>query len=181
MSPAQPPQGVNEKLVQAYSRMLERIKTATQQAGHDTLSTLQQHIENAKHKAVELGELTREEADKIAAYLKRDLHDAAQHLKETGKELGDWLRFDLELIEERLGEMFSLLVDRTRVELDRLALYAKQPGDQKTEQWRTGEVTGVGTLRCTTCGQLMHFHAIGHIPPCPTCHGTEFRRARATD
>ena len=181
MSPAQPPHSVNEKLVQAYHRMLERVKTATQQAGQETLSTLQQQIENAKHKAVELGELTREEADKIAAYLKRDLHDAAQHLKETGKELRDWLRFDLELIEARLGEMFSLLVDRTRVELDRLALYAKQPDDQKSEQWHTGEVTGVGTLRCTTCGQLMHFHAIGHIPPCPTCHGTEFRRARAAD
>lgn len=171
--------GANEKLVQAYNRMLERIKTALEHAEQDALPTLQQNIEAAKKKAVALGELTREEAEKIGAYLKRDLHDAAEYLRATRQELSDWLRFDLGLLEDRIAEMFALMVDRTRLELDRLALHAQTPSDQ--QQWHTGEITGIGTLRCTACKQTMQFHAAGRIPPCPKCHTTSFRRVTRGD
>jgi hypothetical protein len=41
---------------------------------------LRASIEHAAEKAVELGELTREEARLIGGYLKRDLEDAGQYL-----------------------------------------------------------------------------------------------------
>ncbi|MEO5573020.1 MAG: zinc ribbon-containing protein [Gammaproteobacteria bacterium] len=167
----------SEKLVLAYNRMMERVKAALEHAGHDTLPSVQQHIESAKKKAVELGELTREEAEKIGTYVKRDLHDAADYLTVTGKELAAWLRFDMKLVEQRVLDVFSTMVDRTRQELDKLGLRAKVADESKnTNIWHTGEVTGVGTLSCAACGQPMHFHATGRIPPCPKCYATRFRR-----
>ncbi len=167
----------SEKLVQAYNRMMERVKAALEHAEHDTLPTVQQHIESAKKKAVELGELTREEAEKIGTYVKRDLHDAAQYMSSTRKELATWLRFDLKLIEQRVLDMFSTMVDRTRLELDKLGLRAREADDEANRDTRhTGEVTGVGTLACAACGQAVHFHATGRIPPCPKCHATTFQR-----
>ncbi|MEO7557700.1 MAG: zinc ribbon-containing protein [Gammaproteobacteria bacterium] len=167
----------SEKFVRAYNRMLERVKAALEQAEQDTLPTVQQHIEIAKKKAVELGELTRDEAEKIGAYVKRDLHDAAQYVADTGKELATWLRFDLKLIEQRVLDVFATMVDRTRLELDKLGLQAKGAHKpKKVSLWHTGEITGVGSLACTACGQTMLFHATGHIPPCPKCHATIFQR-----
>lgn len=170
----------SEKLVHAYNRMMERVKAALEHAEHDTLPTVQQHIESAKKKAVELGELTRDEAEKIGAYVKRDLHDAADYLTTTGRELATWFRFDLKLIEQRMLDAFAGIVDRTRLELDKLGLRAKAADETKTmNTWHTGEVTSVGTLSCAACGQPMHFHSTGRIPPCPKCHATIFRRINA--
>lgn len=172
----------SEKLIQAYNRMLERLKAGLEQAHErarqDILPNLQRQLDTATNKAIELGELTRDEAERVAAYLKRDLHHAAQHARETGKELADWLRFDLQLVEARFAERLAWVVDRVRLELDKLAPRAKQPEGKQTE-WHTGEVAGVGTLTCDKCGQELHFHATGHIPPCPKCHGTRFRRGAA--
>jgi len=171
MTPQPPDHSAEKRLADAYHRMLERIKNAVETTEKDTLPRLQDQIGAAKEKAVELGELTREEADKIGTYLRRDLTDAAEFLADTGKELRDWLSFDLDVIEDRLLRMFALMVDHTREELDRIAEQARE-----SEALHTGELTGLGTLACTGCGKQIHFHAPGHIPPCPACHGTRFTR-----
>jgi len=33
-----------------------------------------------------------------------------------------------------------------------------------------------GTFECLNCGERVHLHKAGHIPPCPKCHHTEFKR-----
>ena len=94
-----------EQWLDAYDDMMVRVKTAIEEAEEATLPKLQEFIHEARDKAVELGELTRDEAEKVAGYLERDLQDAGKHLAETGQELGDWLRFDMHQIEERLLEV----------------------------------------------------------------------------
>jgi hypothetical protein len=42
--------------------------------------------------------------------------------------------------------------------------------------YRTGEITGPGTLVCDNCEERLHFHKAGHIPPCPKCHGVIYHR-----
>jgi len=42
--------------------------------------------------------------------------------------------------------------------------------------YRTGEMTGPGTLVCDKCEEHLHFHKVGHIPPCPKCHAVNFHR-----
>ena len=160
-----------EHLVEAYDIMLKRVSDAVEKAEQTAIPVLKKNIEQARETAIEVGELTRDEAEKIAAYLERDMHDAADFLSETGKELKDWGKFDLELIESRLLEMFANVADKTRLELDALAEQARH-----ASMYHTGEVTGPGILACTSCGKELHFHKTGHIPPCAGCRGTEYRR-----
>ncbi|MGH6635944.1 MAG: zinc ribbon-containing protein [Gammaproteobacteria bacterium] len=156
-------------LALAYDRMLARAKETLALAREETLPSLKHAVESASQTAIDLGELTREEADRVAAYIRRDLHDAAAYLQRTERELADWLRFDFELVEDKLGEIFAGLVDQTRLELDRLAFQAAS--------WRYGEIAGPGTLRCERCGEEVRLAATHEIPRCPNCGGEEFRRA----
>ena len=74
--------------------MLERVDGAIEKAGKTAIPALKKNIEHAREKAIEVGELTREEAEKIGAYLERDMKDAAEFLSETGEEFSTWFRFD---------------------------------------------------------------------------------------
>ena len=160
-----------DRLVDAYENMLERVDEMLDKAEKTTLPTLRKSLEQARDKAVELNELTREEAERVSDYLERDMQDAAQFLSQTGSEFRNWLQFDLRLMEARMLDMFANVADRTRVELGKLAENARN-----ASLYRTGEITGPGTLVCTGCGKALHFHKTGHIPPCGICHGTVFKR-----
>jgi hypothetical protein len=166
------PNDVQEKLVAAYDRMMERLHHAIEQAESKTRPSLEKNLANAKDKAIELGELTREEADRVAAYLKRDLDDAADYLVETRAEFSDWLKFESSLLESKAGEWFAQVADQTRLEWDNLKRQARE-----SEFYHSGEVTGPGSLSCTACGQTLNFKMTGHIPPCPKCHQTRFPRS----
>ena len=42
---------------------------------------------------------------------------------------------------------------------------------------RTGESPGIGTYRCTNCGQTVTLDdADDTLPPCPKCNGTDFEK-----
>ncbi len=156
-----------EKMVAAYETMLERVNQFTGKAG----PVLGNAIDHARETAVELGELSREEADKIATYIERDMKDAAEFLVETRQDFKDWFQFDVQLIEAKLFDMFASVADQTSIELRELAERAK-----RVSRYKTGEIIGPGTLQCTACGEQLHFEKAGHIPPCPKCHGTEYKR-----
>jgi Zn finger protein HypA/HybF involved in hydrogenase expression len=164
------------RLAEAYNRMLERVEGTLTELGRDTGPALKHAIERAQETAVELGELTREEAERVAHYLRRDLHYAGKFLADSGKDLGDWLLFDAGLVERSLAELFIQVADRTTVELDRLALEAEAFGE-----WHSGEVTGPGTFECKSCGERMVIHRTAHISPCKRCGGTAFRRISLRD
>ncbi|MGB5727774.1 MAG: zinc ribbon-containing protein [Thiogranum sp.] len=160
-----------DKLVHAYNQMMERVRHALEEAESKALPTIRHSIEKARGTAVELEELTQEEADKVAYYLKRDVHDAGKHLAETSHELADWLRFDIDRIEDRLLEIFSRVADRTKIEWVEL-----QQELEKDPPYHSGEVTGPGTLYCSACNEALHFHHTARIPPCPKCRSGNFRR-----
>jgi hypothetical protein len=160
-----------DRMVVAYENMLQRVDGLLKKAEKSAIPTLKKSLEQAREKAVELDELTREEAEKIATYVERDLHDAAGFLHQTGVEFRDWVRFDMKLIEDRVLAMFASVADKTRLELGRFAEQARD-----ATLYHTGEITGPGTLVCSECGKELHFHKTGHIPPCPGCHATRFAR-----
>jgi len=64
----------DNRLARAYGRMMERVKLLLEELD------VSASIEHAAEKAVELDELTREEARLIGGYLKRDIEDASQYL-----------------------------------------------------------------------------------------------------
>lgn len=158
----------NDSLSSGYQHMMARVKTALETP---TTLSLREHIDHAKMRAVELGELTDEEAERIGDYLRRDLEDAAQFVSETGQGLADWLKFDLELLEDRILDMFSVMVDQTQIELHNLAERARY-----ATEWMSGEIAGPGTLICDQCGESLTFQRPTHIPACPKCGNTLFKR-----
>ena len=160
-----------DRVGEAYERMLERAMEDFRAVREKTGPALHKLIDKARDTAVELGELSGEEADRLSAYLKRDLTDAAGYMAETGDELRNWLGFETRLIENKALELFMRAADKTTVEL--LAL--KQQA-QQASGYHTGEVTGPGMLVCDECGATLHFHKAGKIPPCAKCHASAFHR-----
>lgn len=162
---------IEEKLVDAYNTMMKRIHTTIDKAEENAIPTLEHNLEEAEMRAIELGELTREEAEKVTGYLKRDVEEAARYLQETGDEFSSWIQFDYALIEDAVKEAFMNVADQTKLQLEQLNEKAAEANG-----YHTGEITGIGTLVCENCGEKLHFKKTGHIPPCPKCHGTHFKR-----
>jgi rubrerythrin len=52
----------------------------------------------------------------------------------------------------------------------------KREPDTTPPTARTGETVNAGTYRCEQCGNDLTFTHTGHLPPCPVCAKTEFRR-----
>ena len=150
-----------------YERTAENLHTAEEKSG----SLLHKLIDEAKDKAVELKELSEDDAGKLADWLKRDLDDTVNYLSDTGNELKDWLGFETTLLESAVLDLMLKAADKTTVELLTMKDYARQP-----HAYHTGEITGPGTLVCDQCSEKLHFHRAGKIPPCPKCHATTFHR-----
>lgn len=168
------PPGQDDRLAQGYATIMRRAREMLHRAEEARLPSLQELLDAAKRVSVELGELTRDEAERIGMWVSRDLNDAAAYLRDTGSDLRDWLRFDAELVEERLREQLEVMVDHTQQELGRLAADARAASEV-----HTGQVTAPGTLFCQSCGQAVTLHGSGRVPPCPKCRGTVFARAVA--
>ncbi|NQZ53050.1 MAG: zinc ribbon-containing protein [Piscirickettsiaceae bacterium] len=164
---------LEQKLIAAYDKMMHRVEALLDSAEQQALPVLQKNIEKAKQQAIELKEISKEEAEKLGDYLLRDLHDAADYLERSGKQFSTWLNFDLELIEDRILDVFTKIADKTRIELAQLAAQAK-----RAQEYHTGEITSIGTLACQECDTLLHFKKTSRIPPCPKCHKTVFIRTR---
>jgi len=164
-----------EKLLKSYHSMIEHVKELWHNAEEKAVPTLAENLEKAADKASELGELTKEEAEKIGGYIKRDLEDAGKYLSDyvatNGPQLENWIKDELQFAELKFADMFANLADKTRLELEAIAERARQVGE-----WHTGEITHIGILYCQKCGETLHFKKPGHIPPCPKCKGTVYKK-----
>jgi polyhydroxyalkanoate synthesis regulator phasin/predicted RNA-binding Zn-ribbon protein involved in translation (DUF1610 family) len=160
-----------DKMVAAYEELLKRTQETLETAQQESVPHFRELLEKARDNLVEIGELTREEAHKVADYLRRDVEDAASYIAETGEDIREWWRFDLELIEQRMMDLFAKAADQTSLQLAQWAETARQ-----MSLYQAGEITGPGTLVCDKCGAETHFVQAGRIPPCADCGNTAFRR-----
>lgn len=160
----------NQRLVNAYKNMVEHLRHLVDKA-QDVKPEMLHALENAKEKAVELGELTKEEAEKISDYIIRDLHDAADFVEENRAEFNDWISLEVDLIEDKILDLLPPLIDETRLALDQLKHRAETMGE-----WHTGEIVSPGIFECKSCSKKLEMHKTGHIPPCPACKATVFKR-----
>lgn len=161
----------SNRLINTYNQMMAAIREKFEKADTSDL-TLQKALNAAKEQAVHLGEVTAEEAHEISEYIKRDINDAAEYMMETSAEFSDWLMLDIEIIERNIIDLFLSVADRTRIELEQF-----QRPPHEANEYRSGEITGPGTLVCTQCGHNVSFPTTGEIKPCPKCKNTIFQRA----
>jgi hypothetical protein len=158
-------------LSEVYEKMYERAAQGFHQAEEKTLPLLHKLIDDAREKAVELKEVSAEDAEKLAEALKRDMSEALAYLSETGHELKDWLGFETTLLESGILDFMLKAADTTKLKLQEF-----QENVRKAAEFHTGEIMGPGTLVCDACGEVLHFYKAGRVPPCPRCHATRFHR-----
>ncbi|WP_445371328.1 zinc ribbon-containing protein [Methylomonas sp. HW2-6] len=157
------------KLIDAYDDLMGHLYEAMD----DTLHSVADALEIAKKKTAALGGHTQEEINKIADYVMRDVEHVATSpsLKEENDSLSEWLKFDIELIENFALEAFLDIADKTRVKLASLEMEAKL-----YHPYQSGEVAGPGTFTCDACGKQIAFKSTSIIPACPECKGNSFSR-----
>lgn len=155
----------------AYEKMYERAVENLHKAKDTSTPLLHKFIDDAKLKAIELEELAKDDASKIAEWLKRDLNDKVNYLVSEENELKDWLGFETSLLESAVLDLMLKTADKTTLELLKMKNMTHQ-----SPNYKSGEITGPGTLKCVECDEKIHFHKAGRIPSCPNCHATIFTR-----
>ena len=161
-----PTEGLNE----AYKIVLKKTMEVAHQLEENTGPALHTLIDKTSKSLSDLNELTKEESEIISEYLKRDLIEAADYMTKSKKDFKSWLAVDIELIETYFLKLLEQAADQTKIELNKLKFTAENA------EYHTGEITGPGVLMCDKCGENLHFHDSGHIPPCPKCNDTHFHR-----
>ncbi|PPD49223.1 MAG: hypothetical protein CTY16_04570 [Methylobacter sp.] len=156
------------KLINAYLELMNHLYEAMD----DTLHSFADSLEIAKEKISKVSNLTSEELDKVAGFVKRDVEHAAQGLSGStdNDSLSEWFKFDVQLIENFALDAFLSLADKTRIELAKLEQLATK------HVYHSGDITSPGTFICDACGKEIAFKAASEIPECPSCHGNTFVR-----
>jgi len=163
----------SKHLISAYNTMMAEMRKAFEDSEAVDMS-LQKSLEMAKNQAVHLGEVTGEEAYEIGEYIKRDINDAAEYMMESSAEFYDWLMLDIELIERKVMELFLSVADHTRIELEQFKQHNKTL--EQIPVYKSGEITGPGTLICESCGKTNAFLSSDEISDCTTCGHDRFIR-----
>ncbi|MCW8884682.1 MAG: zinc ribbon-containing protein [Motiliproteus sp.] len=155
-----------------YNRLLERVYLSIDGFEKRSWPFIKEKIEEAAEVELAAEEMTREELDLLQAYLKRDLKDLGYYAHKTGEGVASWLKFDLNILEQRVVEMLKELADKTRIEQVEL----NQRLGHGPEDYIVGEISGVGTLRCLECGSLVQLTEAAVIEPCHQCQSHYFHR-----
>lgn len=179
----------------AYQKLRARLQKALDEArGALNTGAINAAVERAAKEVQELGEHSRETVARVTETLKKDLASTTQALRPRVEALaGDAERLRGELREKggafwkEATEGASAFLEASRdkggellVKASRsLAEWSRLFGDKLDGMlvYHTGEVTHGGEFRCTACGATVTLQGPGHLPPCPKCHGSEFRRA----
>lgn len=157
------------KLIKAYDDLMGHLYEAMD----DTLHTVAEALEIAKEKTSALGGHTQEEINKVADYVMRDVEHAAtsSSLEEENNSLSEWLKFDIDLIENFALDAFMDIADKTRIKLAALEMDAKQ-----YHPYQSGDIASPGTFVCDQCGKQIAFKSTSVIPDCPECQAKSFTR-----
>ena len=162
-----------DALSQAYEKMYEHVAKGLDAATHKTGPLIHDLVDEAEEKISDLEDVTKDDAKKLAGWLRRDLDDVINYVSETENAFQDWLGFETSLIKTTFINALLETADPTTLALLRMKENAHEP-----YKYHTGEIAGFGTLICDECGEKLHFHQAGKIPPCPKCHETRFHRVQ---
>lgn len=162
-----------KKELAAYEKLRREVKKILDQS-MDAISAekIAQAIEHAERRMKETGEHTQEQVSRLGRNLKKDLLSVFKAAEPPVRELSD-----------TVGGLFDLWRDKSGVILTDLARAVGDWSHQFSNKlddmllYRSGDMSHGGTFICVNCEQTLTLKKPGHLPPCPKCHKTEFRRA----
>jgi isocitrate dehydrogenase len=159
-------QGRYEALYDRFAERTRELFDASQDKGKEAM---EKAIEKAREQFAAAGEFSTEQGEAFRKYMRRDLAQTEVDMRILGKEAAERLN-PMRLGAGALSSMARAL-QATGSALQNLSQKAEE-----ALRFNTGEITAAGTLTCTKCGQKVQLKHSAHIPPCPSCHGTEFRK-----
>ena len=112
-NPHRPPAARHRRLLRAYNQMIRDMESILMQTEQGYLS-LQVALETARGRALQSGQISREEADEIARCIKNDVNDVADMMMESGEECYEWLSLDIAMIEHRVLSYYLATARLTR-------------------------------------------------------------------
>jgi hypothetical protein len=133
-------------------------------------AALREALERARARMREAGQYTADTVDSVAATIEKEIADTVQRLGPT------WEQFS-----EKTAGLFNVWRDRGGVFLSHAAIatgdWLREAGARLERRvYRSGEMTAEGAFECTGCGQRVELETPAHLPPCPGCQKTEYRR-----
>jgi hypothetical protein len=149
-----------------YQKLADRAAELMQEGS----KTLDEALKKSGEEISSGGEYTREQAEKIGSYLRRDLVAVGKMAKQARDVV-------IEAVEPHrvVAGMQSGLSRLLKTAADALSEVAEK--SEQVLEFKTGEVTSPGTLTCKDCGKTMHFNSTVRIPPCSQCHKIHFRKS----
>lgn len=155
-----------EQDVKYYQKLISR----TEELLASGRKSLDEAVKKAGEEVTSASNYTREQQEKIATYVKRDLQNAVDYTSKTGE------NFRHAVDPKRLAAgTHSLVASILTSTADALGHWAQKSEQQVT--FKTGEMTGPGTLTCKNCQEEIQLTKTSRIPPCPKCHQTLFRKS----
>ncbi len=148
--------GLYEKLASRTADLLEEGK-----------KTFDEALKKAKEELSTAGDFSREQADKLGEYVRRDLKENANKAKDAVVKAVEPQR-----VAAGVQSAFTRILTSAAETLTELA-----EKSEKSLEFKTGEITSPGTLTCKECEAEMHMTKTTRIPPCPKCHKTIFRKS----
>jgi hypothetical protein len=151
--------------VAQYEKLASRTKELIENARELTSDAIDVAIDKAKDELAAAGEFSREQGERLKAFLRRDLKATREHVSGTragsqAQRVASGIEGVLAGILARLGHLLQEWAAKVEDHL----------------RYRTGEVTSPGTLTCVECESKIRMKKTGRVPPCPKCHAAEFRR-----
>lgn len=147
--------------------LYEKLTTRTADLLDEGKKTFEEALKKAKEELASAGDFSREHADRIGEYVRRDLMDTTRKAGESVKKAVDPQR-----LAAGVQSAFSRILSSAAGTLTELA-----ERSEKSLEYKTGEITSPGTLTCKECSAEMHMTKTTRIPPCPKCHKTFFRKS----
>jgi len=164
------------RLREAYNAMSERVLDLMQ-GEHGVRQSLDSALLRAREWVMTVNELTHEEADDLAATLRREVDELSATLVAAEEEFEDWVETDLLFAEHRAVECMLLAADPTTRDLMRLK---EMWAEQMAQLLHAGDTVAAGAYECVDCGEVLHFDGADNIlPSCPACGGEVYRRLRS--
>lgn len=152
-----------------YDRFADRARELFEAGQEKSKEAMEKAMEGAREQLAAAGEFSAEQGETFKKFMRRDLEQTAEDMRVLGQEARERLN-PARLGAGALSSMAQLL------EATGSALHSLSRKAEDALRFKTGEITAAGTLTCVACGQKVQLKRSAHIPPCPSCHGTEFRK-----
>jgi len=152
-----------------YDKLAARAQELFKAGKEKSREAMESAIEKARKQLTESGIFSSERGKALKENMLKDL----ERISAFSSELGGEARKKLDPARLGTGALASLS------SLLHMAGDAIRGLAEKTDRalaCRTGEVTSAGTLTCEKCGKSMRLKKSGHVPPCPGCSGTQFKK-----